>query len=336
MDIDEFLDKEVQVEKKEEKEEDVAIEITKEEKDNIKHYFDLWNKVSEAKFKWDNDLYAELNKVGNTVKEKLGKLVPSLEREKNIIKQLIGKAVNELEREKYESATKLYSEISDMKNSFPDFLLEEKKELNKEIFQLYEKLHDKIDLKFINDFNESIAKVDGLIKNSFSSLNIGRLEAAKNFYEEALEVYRSLPNGFLARKIELGNGLLALYKELSIHMQIKTLQQQLNKKFTIGHKFGSSDDNLKVISEIIENKVDMPKKTFVFSDLMPVSAEERHTIRNKTLLSRLIARKLERAKINLKKGLYFEAKKNIDSILKVDPENEEGKQMLSTIPIEYA
>ena len=335
MDIDEFLDSEIQIGKKEDKEEDVAIEITKEEKDVIKHYFDLWNKVSEAKFKWDNDLYTELNKTGNIVKEKLGKLVPSIGKEKSIIKQLIDKAITELEMGKYESATRLYSEISDMKNSFPDFLLEEKKELNKEIFQLYEKLHDKIDSKFMNDFNQSIAKVDGFINNSFSSLNIGRLEAAKNFYEEALETYKSLPNGFLAQKIELGNGLLTLYKELSIHMQIKTLQQQLNKKSTIGYKFRSSDDNLKLISEIIENKVNMPKKTPVLSDLMPVSAEENYVMHNKTLLNKLIARKLERAKINLKKGLYFEAKKNIDSILKVNPENEEAKQLLSGIPLEY-
>jgi len=336
MDIDEFLDKEIQVEKKEEKEEDAAIEITKEEKDVVKHYFDLWNKVSEAKFKWDNDLYAELNKVGNTVKEKLGKLVPSIGREKSIIKQLIDKAINELERGKYESATRLYSEISDMKNNLPDFLLEQKKELNKDIFQLYEKLHDKIDSKFINDFNESIAKVDGFIKNSFSSLKIGRLEAAKNFYEEALEVYKSLPNGFLVQKIELGNGLLALYKELSIHAQIGNLQQQLAKESTIGYELGGSDDNLKTISEIIKSKIKASEKTSAFSDLMPVSAEEKYVIRNKTLLSRLIARKLERAKINLKKGLYFEAKKNIDFILKVDPENEEAKQLLSSIPLEYA
>ena len=142
-----------------------------------------------------------------------------------------------------------------MRNNLPDFLIEEKNELNKEIFQLYEKLHDNIDSKFINDFNDSIVKVSSLIKNSFSSLKIGRIEAAKNFYEDALEVYKSLPNGFLVQKLELGGGLLTLYKELSIHSQIKKLQHQLAKKSTRGHKFRSSDDNIRLVSEIIKNKV---------------------------------------------------------------------------------
>jgi uncharacterized protein HemY len=53
------------------------------------------------------------------------------------------------------------------------------------------------------------------------------------------------------------------------------------------------------------------------------------------LLNRLVSRKLERAKINLERGLYLEAKKNIDSILKVDPNNTEAKQLLNTVPSGY-
>ena len=337
MNVDEFLDKEIQAEKKEDIEKrPVPIEVTKEERDIIKHYFELWNKVSEVKFKWDNELYTELNKSAKKVKDRIDKLLPTIKREKGIIKQLIEKAVSELERGKYESATRLYSEISDMRNSIPDFLLEEKKELNKEIFQLYEKLHDKIDSKFINDFNDSIVKVENLIRNSFSSLRIGRLEPAKDFYENALEVYITLPNGFLAQKIELGEGLLTLYKELSLHLQIKKLQQQLAKKSTQGYKFKDSDDNLKVMSEIIKNKVKASEeKLSKFSDLGAVSAQEQQHVHNKTLLTRLIARKLDRAKINLKKGLYKEAKKNINAILKVDSDNAEAKQLLDSLPVEY-
>ena len=118
MDVDEFLDKEIQAEKKEDTEEKpVAIEVTKEDKDTIKHYFELWSKISEEKFKWDSVLYAELNKSAEKVREKLDNLLPMVKREKDIIKQLIGKAFNDLERGKYESATRLYSEISDMRNS---------------------------------------------------------------------------------------------------------------------------------------------------------------------------------------------------------------------------
>ena len=341
MDIDEFLDKELQTESPIEKKENIEskpkpVEVTKEEKDIVKHYFELWNKVFEEKFKWDGELFIELNKSAKKVKENLDNLLPTIERKKDIVKQLIEKAFNELEKGDYESATRLYSEISDMRNSLPDFLLEERKEFNREIFQLYERLHDKVDSKFINDSNESIAKIGNLTKNSFSSLSIGKLEAAKDFYEKALELYRTLPNGFLAQKIELGDGLLALYKELSLYSQIIKLQQQLTRKSIQGYKFRDSDDNLKLVSEIIKNKVKASEeKLSQFSDLGATSSEEEKRLHNKTLMTRLIARKLDRAKINLKKGLYLEAKKNINAILKVDPKNAEAKKLLDSMPVEY-
>jgi len=200
-----------------------------------------------------------------------------------------------------------------MRNRFPSFLLEEKNELNREIFLLYEKIHDKIDLKFINDFKESITQVHTLIDDSSSSLRQTDIDKAKVLYEHALKTYKTLPNGFLSEKIELGSKLLKLYKDLSIQSQIKNLQQQLSTNMFSSHQFIDSKDKLKHLSEISSP-----------SDLS-----------NKTFLSRLVARKMERAKINLKKGLFLEAKKNISSILKVDPDNIEAKQMLDGIPTGY-
>lgn len=331
MDIDDFLDKELQVEKKEVEEEDTPILIPKEEKDIIKHYFEIWNKISETKFKWDFNLYSELNRVEKKVKEELGRLLPEIERKKSVIKRLIGKAINELDNKKYESATRLYSEISDIRNSFPDFFLEEKKEINIEIFRLYEKLHDQIDSKFINDFKESIAKVDEFINDSLSSLEKGNTEEAKGSYEKAFKSYKELPNGFLTQKIELGNGLLVLYRDLSIHLQIKDLQEQLAKKSRTSYRYRKST-NLRLLSEIIKRETS-PKKISPLLNLKTISAET--PLEDKTLLSRLVSRKLERAKINLEKGLYLEAKKNIDSILKVDPNNTEAKQLLTSVPSGY-
>ena len=331
MDIDDFLDKELQVEKKEVVEEDTPILIPKEEKDIIKHYFGLWNKISETKFKWDFNLYSEFNRAEKKIKEELGRLLPEIERKKSVIKQLIGKAINEMDNQKYESATRLYSEITDIRNTFPDFFLEGKKEINIEIFRLYEKLHDQIDSKFINDFKESIAKVDGFINDSLSSLEKGNIEGAKDSYEKAFKSYKELPNGFLTQKIELGNGLLALYRDLSIHLQIKKLQEQLAKKSRTSYRYRKST-NLRLLSGIIKREK-RPEKISPFPNLKTISAETR--LEDKTLLRRLVSRKLERAKINLERGLYLEAKKNIDSILKVDPNNTEAKQLLNSVPSGY-
>jgi|TARA_B100001964_G_C14216624_1_gene593110 tetratricopeptide (TPR) repeat protein len=328
MDIDDFLDKEVQVEKKEEIEDvssqtaeqsvDDVKDTTSEsnETDTVKNYFQLWSKVSEAKFKWDEKLHDELKKQENDVKAEVDKSLLTAGRDKKEIKRLIGKALTELENKNYSAATKLYSEISDMKDKFPDFLLQEKKEINKEIFLLYEKLHDQIDLKFINDFKDSIAHISSLINDSSSSLNMGDIAKAKALYENALKTYKSLPNGLLQEKIGLGNGLLKLYKDLSIQTQIKELQHQLSKGVG-GHEYTASENKLRHLSESVKKRGFEPHP---------------QGMQNKALFSNLVARKLDRAKTSLSRGLYSEAKKNIESILNVDPNNMEAKQMLNSLP----
>ena len=101
----------------------------------------------------------------------------------SLIKRLIGKALNELKNNNYENATKLYSEITDMLNNFPEFFLEEKKALNREIFHIHEKLKDNIDSKFIEDTRRSIIKVDVLIREAFSKFKVGNIEDSKKIYE---------------------------------------------------------------------------------------------------------------------------------------------------------
>ena len=363
MDIDEFLEREIQP--KDTKQHPVT-GSAKGEIDSIKHYFELWDKVSDSKFKWDSGLYTELNKARNEVKAELDRLTSTTEKDKNAIKHLIVKAQSELKNKDHEAATHSYSEISDIQNKFPKFLLEEKKELNKEIFKLYEKLHDQIDSKFINDFRESIAKVQDIIREAFSNLERSDIKNAKNLYEKALEAYKDLADGFLTEKLELGNQLLSLYKELSIHTQIKDLQQQLDKRLirSCQHTSIGGDkrllrsyqhtgtDSLKHLSQIAKNnketkeristlsklsaisskKAEAHEKSSVFSKLSDISQKKR--IHSETLLPRLISRKLDRAKTSLKRGLYLEAKKNINAILKVDPDNAEAKQLLNEVPVE--
>jgi len=321
MDIDEFLDKELRV-NKEDNMQDVNNGSAIEEKGSIKNYFDLWNKVSKAKFIWDGNLYSELEKATNMVKQELRDSSLTIEREKNAIKSLISKAIEELRHNNYDSATKLYSQITDMWNNFPDYLIEEKKDFNKEIFQLYEKLHDQIDSKFIIDFKSSIDDINKFIKDAFSNLG-NNMDEAKMFYEKALELYKDLPMGFLPQKLELGGHLITLYKDLSVQTQIGSLQKHLSKK-PVSYKYVSSDDKIKRLSEI-------NKKSH--NERFPILHESGR--QSKTLIQRLLERKIDRAKVNIKKGLYVEAKNNIKAILKIDPHNEEAKELLNGMPLEF-
>jgi len=127
MDIDEFLDKEIPDKKKEVVEDKLASREVAKEGDDIGKYFELWEKVFDAKFAWDSNLYDEVSKAGTKIKEKSNELLKTIETEKSAIKQLILNANKEIDSINYEEATRIYSEISELHNKFPDFLFEEKK-----------------------------------------------------------------------------------------------------------------------------------------------------------------------------------------------------------------
>ena len=211
-----------------------------------------------------------------------------------------------------------------MRDKIPEFMLEEKKDLNNEIFVLYEKLHNNIDAKFIKDFKESILEVDNLLNDSSSAIATGDIEKSKAMYGKALERYRALPDGFLQKKIELGSKLLSLYKELSIRTQIYGLQEQLG----IENFSYANADRLRKLSEMVRNRGSSNSAVNA-----PIS-EQGH-VPSKALLNSLIARKLERAKINIEKEIYEDARKNLDAVLKVDPRNTEAKELLSRIPLRH-
>lgn len=335
MDIDEFLDKELQSENGQEVKEKVAEkaaekpemeEVSNEKKDSVKRFLDLWGKISEAKFKWDEKIYKEINDAGESVKRELESITLTVGRQKKAIKRLIGKALSEIENKNYDTAAKLYSEISDMRDKIPEFMLEEKKELNNEIFVLYEKLHNNIDAKFIKDFKASLLEVDNFINDSGSAMGTGDIEKSKVLYEKVLESYRALPNGFLQKKIELGSKLLGLYRELSIRAQIYGLQEQLG----IGNFSYANADRLRKLSEMVRGR----EGNYGKGSIDGAAINEQH-VPSKTLLNSLIARKLERARINLEKELYEDARKNLDAVLKVDPRNAEAKELLSRIPLRH-
>ena len=349
MDIDEFLDKEIQAKEKEEpNKEAVFIKDTqntgedekltpKYAEDGLnsleKQYFELWDRISKNNLLWDDSLYKSITASGSAIKEITEKLLLKTQNERKAIKEIIGKANKELENKNLEAALNLYSKLIDIRNGIPDAFFEEKKDINYEIFLLYQKLHEQIDLKFINDLKENLAKVESFTDNSLSSIKSGKLEQAKNFYQQALEMYKSLPKGFLLRKAELGNKLLVLYKELSIHIQIQELQQQLGN---LGRSYLyhlKDDHNLQKLAEIVkhykEQKTDlkMPRNLALKS----ARGEEKHH-RRKNLLKKLIERKLERANISLQKGFYVDARKNLQSVLRLDPQNKEAKAMLGKMP----
>ena len=347
MDIDKFLDKEL----KEQIDTEVkaefgdklspaqvpeqAPELT--EKGEVKYegsinqFFGLWDKISELKLKWDPNLYDELKGTAEKAKQELYKASINFERQKKDIKHLIGKALDEIDKKDYDSAKKHFDEVSGMLEKLPDFLMDQKKEIGREIFALSQKLHEGMDRKFTSDFWGSALKIENFLKDALLCFNAANLEKAKVLYEKALEEYKGLPKGFTQKKLELGSNLLKLYKELSIQMQINELQQQLSIS---GSSYKGIDgyERLKQISDITSAKNPILNATLPGNfKLAPAASMALSS--DRALLNRLILRKLDRARVNLKKDLYAEAKRNLEAVLRVDPENKEAKKLLGSVPI---
>lgn len=343
MDIDEFLDRElkgqIDTEVKAEFGDKLSPAQAPElpEKGEVKYegsinqFFGLWGKISELKLKWDPKLYDELRDLDEKAKQELYKALANMERQKKDIKHLIGRALDEIDKKNYDAAKKLYDEISSMSDKLPDFLMDQKKELGREIFALSQKLHEGMDRKFTSDFWGSALKIENFSKDAFLSFDAADMERAKALYEKALEEYKGLPKGFTQKKIEMGEKLLKLYKELSIQMQINELQQQLSIS-GISYKGIDGYERLKRLSDITSAKNPILNASLPENfKLAPAAGTALSS--DRALLNRLILRKLDRARINLKKELYTEAKRNLEAVLRVDPENREAKKLLGGVPI---
>ena len=137
------------------------------------------------------------------------------------------------------------------------------------------------------------------------------------------------------QEIELGNRLIALYKDISIFIQMGGLKQQLSYETTNdtandSYKRAGADESLKRLSEIARRKEMHTglKKQAAISGLRHISEGNS----SKSLLDRMISKRLERANASMSKELYPDAKKNIESVLRFDPQNKDARSMLKKIP----
>ena len=355
VDIDKFLDKELQIEKVEDGkalnrgnlnlEEPVKIEpanaATAKSEDGInseiglleKQYFDLWGKITKENLLWNNELYGSLISAADEIREKAGKFLLKINSDKKTAKELIEMAKKELEKSNHEEALVSYSRIVAIRDSIPNSFFEEKAEINDQLFYLYQALHKQIDLKFSESLMITIEKIDSLVGKSFKCVKVGNLTEVAKLYSGAVELFTGLPHGFLLQKVEIGFKIIALYKELSIHSQIRSLQQQLLKdKAKNPQEAEFRGYKLKRLSEITRLKKDSQETVFSREQELTAPIREKTSKYGKDILRKLVERKIERAKISVEKGFYADAKKNIEAALRLEPNNMNAKRMLIKIP----
>jgi len=244
MDIDEFLDKESeQVEKEPAKEIFLEKELKgyKEILEKInscigrneltgaeKLYSELWLKMTEEKYSWQQDLYDSLIEINKRLSDSLSNLYQKTTAKIKTILTLIAKARISLRQGNNGAALTDYSQIINLYNKIPDAFLGEKRKIYiREIVPFHKELRENIEKNFFRSLSSELFQINNLINSTKTELLRGNVKEAAKFYTYCLNSYNALPNGFFLQKIELSNKILELYKELTIILEISNLKSKL-------------------------------------------------------------------------------------------------------------
>ncbi len=118
------------------------------------------------------------------------------------------------------SARKTYAQIKDVFYTLPEGFLKQKTELQRVLLSLYEKLASQLDKNSFEDFNTKYEKINNMLEDAFNCVQAKRFDSANELYRQIMEIYNSMPSGFLQKKTALRTRILAFYKDISGHEEL--------------------------------------------------------------------------------------------------------------------
>ena len=113
-------------------------------------------------------------------------------------------------------ALKKYEEISKLFDKLPKGFLKEKTELQNKIISLHEEIIKRKNMLVTEEMEQKSAKVYNLLKITKGYIDKKQHDLANEVISELAEIYKSLPEGFYHKKIEIHTKILDLSKRLMI------------------------------------------------------------------------------------------------------------------------
>ncbi|GEM_PF-2351854 len=262
-------------------------------------YVQLWHLLIEEKLKWNKDLYGQLLILSRQFLNALNKAYNDIKKKADYIYTLIKKARISLKEGKKDAPYKIYAEIHEINNSIPNVFFEEKKIIQEQISIFYEELKNTTDNELMKRVNGLVQEISQLIDKMNISVRSNDFTNATLHYHKSIELYNQIPEGFLKNKTALGIRILELYKSISIHNEISSLQREM----------------LQQASQIRRQAVQIPAPAQAEHFSKPIFPSKENILRQKT----------EHAKRNIEKGLINEANKDIEDALEISPKDAEAK-----------
>jgi len=304
-------------------------------------YLQLWQVLLEQKLKWDKDLYEQLLSLGRQFLSAIDLAHKDLKRKADYIFELIKRARDFLKEGKKDHAFRLYSEAEKIYSSIPNIFFEEKRAIETEIMGLYKELKSVTDSELIKRAASLIQEIGSLISKADSSIKANDFINAIESYNNCIGLYAQLPEGFLRYKNSLGIQILDIYKTLSINVEVSNLLKQLSISsqpmafphfpHNVQHRMDHKMNQLRTLhtQALHTQATQAHNKAAAFkpsSEAIPQAPDS--IVSSKPMLS---GAKKEHARRNVQKGFYDEALKDIESALKIEPNDPEAKVMLARI-----
>lgn len=249
------------------------------------------------------------------------------------VDELLGLAKVQLKMKNVQKAVKTYNDCISLFNSLPEGYFLKKLELGSRILEIYKELTIIIE----------IADLEAILKN-----NEGPKDEEPNQQDRKISAVTEGP-------IIPPERPTSTTQKLSMESLKKQLVQRENaKEMYTGSFKGREEKNIltqnsevteetKKVNEILEDldkSVIKEKPISSLKDTAKKLKEEKSGKRNEisqvsmtsSLKKELCKRKIERAKFRLKKGKIEDAKRDLNDVLRIDPENEEAKVLLGEKP----
>ncbi|MFC1730528.1 hypothetical protein ACFL6I_09340 [candidate division KSB1 bacterium] len=142
----------------------------------------------------------------------------SFERESAQIKKLFSDTYELIKKNKLKEAWKIYNQIAELYSKLPPASYSRKADLEIEMMELNHLLSLKKDKELLTEIKSKVNEIELLLttsKNHIKSKEFGR---AKETYDDVIDIYNSLPEGFIEQNVAIQSKIRGVYKELLEYM----------------------------------------------------------------------------------------------------------------------
>ncbi|MBI2124373.1 hypothetical protein HYT92_01140 [Candidatus Pacearchaeota archaeon] len=297
-------------------------------------YMQLWHSLMLQKLKWDSQMYDQLLSLSRQFSITLSHAHDEARRKISQIRDFLARARSMLKEGNKDAPLKLYAQMQEISSSITDIFFEEKKAVQQEIMNFYRELNSAMDSDLIKKVSSQLQQISQIIDSINMSIRTGNFDKASANYLKCIDAYDQVPEGFLQGKNQAGMRLLEIYKRLSIQAEISSLHKQLGTQpvpsiSPIALQASPSVPQKPSKRPVLRAQAATNRERYT---LRPVQARPKSIQKNEMpAKDRMLAKKIESAKKNIKKGFYNEAWREVEEALNIDPSNVESKVLAAKI-----